>query len=218
MIAMDFEEITKIFENLQKNYEVNDLLDNKVKIIFLLESPHKDEIAKKYPLAGKSGKYMSKKLVNNASKPFGELVKNKKANRDLNLFAIMNVSTIPLQETAYNQEVRRINNEFLRNLKLIRKNPTKRSMPNIAYNIDTINLIIEYLKENLKQRVEEYKNKKNLFILCGKIAKEFFESLNLKEETIYVPHPSNGQWNHKKYISEIKQMKEKIEEYKAVKK
>ena len=47
--------------NLEE-YIVEDVLGKDIKYIFILESPHTDEVKEKIPVVGKSGKSMSKVL------------------------------------------------------------------------------------------------------------------------------------------------------------
>ena len=48
------------------DYFVNDLIYEDTKILFVLESPHIYEVKNGYPVAGKSGKDMSKILVDDS--------------------------------------------------------------------------------------------------------------------------------------------------------
>lgn len=75
-----------------------------VRVIFLLESPHRDEIRCGYPLAGRSGRRMTSDLVCghqlaqvDAGTPLGRLVRD----NQINWLAVMNVSCLPLQKEAY---------------------------------------------------------------------------------------------------------------------
>ena len=82
------------------DYFVNDLIDSTTEIIFVLESPHVYEVKNGYPVAGKSGKDMSKILFEDAElkkESFGKLISEKKVQK----FGIINISNIPLQELAY---------------------------------------------------------------------------------------------------------------------
>lgn len=80
------------------------------KIVFLVESPHRDEIKYGHPLAGHSGRNVTKDLIfsidarlrkglSEADKqlPIGELITENKVR----WLAVMNVSLLPLQKSAY---------------------------------------------------------------------------------------------------------------------
>ncbi len=56
-----------------KNYFVNDLLHVENNVIFVLESPHIQEVKNGYPVAGKSGNDMSKVLFG-LDEAFGKLI------------------------------------------------------------------------------------------------------------------------------------------------
>lgn len=81
-----------------------------VKIVFLVESPHRDEIKYKHPLAGHSGRNLTMDLIfsidarlrrglSEADKqlPIGELITESKVP----WLAVMNVSLLPLKKNAY---------------------------------------------------------------------------------------------------------------------
>ena len=77
----------------------------RVKVIFLVESPHRDEmsICHLHPLAGRSGKNITKifslygVIDNYLTDPIGCLVKDK----TIPWLAIMNISQLPLQKEVY---------------------------------------------------------------------------------------------------------------------
>ena len=82
-----------------------------VKIIFLMESPHKIEVEKKCPLAGPSGVAVTEDLITNCAlkrelhdeyrkAPIGSLVEG----REIRSLSILNVSSLPLQKEAYGGE------------------------------------------------------------------------------------------------------------------
>jgi hypothetical protein len=81
------------------------------KVAFVFESPHTDEVAHGYPLAGSAGRRMSGHIFDRRDVPFG-LIALARAHGETQLlsriglpslkaFSIMNVSREPLQETAY---------------------------------------------------------------------------------------------------------------------
>ncbi len=185
------------------DYFVNDLLDDETEIIFVLESPHVYEVKNGYPVAGKSGKDMSKILMSDETlkkEPFGKLVYEKK----LKNFGILNVSNIPLQELAYDVEDKNFSalptqlifKDFVR----FRQNPSLRKKE------CRVNNIIRLFQKDFKSRLEQHKDKK--IVLCGgfvqKIFNDTFSHSDFKE-LIEVPHPSFNNWSKVKY-------KEKIEE------
>ncbi len=188
-----------------KDYFVNDLIYDDTKVLFVLESPHVYEVKNGYPVAGKSGKDMSKYLVddNELKKlSFGQLIYERK----IPSFGILNVSNIPLQELAYN--LKTDNGSFsalptqliFKDFILFRQNPSKRKKD------CRVNKMIELFGDDFKKRLSQHKDKK--IVLCGGFVQKIFHdnfSVDEFENLIEVPHPSFNNWSKIKY-------KEKIEE------
>lgn len=89
----------KLFKKYYKDkkYIVKDIVNSgKKKIIFILESPHNDEITKMYPVAGKSGIDMADFInIGDGEKSLGQIAKSESA-LGIN---ILNVCKVPLQPT-----------------------------------------------------------------------------------------------------------------------
>ena len=186
-----------------KEYFVNDLLYNDTEIIFVLESPHVYEVKNGYPVAGKSGKDMSKVLVSDKKlkkESFGKLIYEQKIKN----LGIINISNIPLQELAYSTEDSNFQNLptqlIFKDFVLFRQNPSMRKKE------CRVNKLIGIFQEDFISRLSPHKDKK--IVLCGgfvhKIFNDCFSHQDFKE-TIEVPHPSFNNWSKGKY-------KEKIEE------
>ncbi|MCD6172732.1 MAG: hypothetical protein J7J96_02950 [Sulfurimonas sp.] len=189
-----------IKNNNFSDYFVDDLLDEKTKVIFVLESPHTQEVKNGYPVAGKSGKDMSKILFedeNLKKESFGKLIYEKQISG----FGILNVSNIPLQKSAYNIG----ENEIFRDFELIRQNPSLRKKE------CSLNNIIRVFQTDFKNRLELHRDKK--IVLCGafvqKVFKDTFPHTKFKD-IIEVPHPSFNNWSKQKYADKIKKLLEFI--------
>ena len=93
-----------IEENSKVNYKVNDIIPldlQNLKVIFLFESPFKEEVKNGCPIAGRSGKAVTKKINSILPKvtlkiPFGIWMKQSNDER----FAIMNCCNYPLDSNA----------------------------------------------------------------------------------------------------------------------
>ena len=81
-----------------KKFQIEDLSHQNSDVIFILESPHTQEIKAGYPAAGETGLNMSKVLFNR-EQPLGELIKNRAIFPSQ--LSILNCSRIPLQSTCY---------------------------------------------------------------------------------------------------------------------
>ena len=88
-----------LYESL-KDYFVNDLVYDEVRVVFVLESPHTQEVKNGYPVAGKSGNDMSKVLFG-LDEAFGKLI----YEQIIKNIAIVNVCNYPLQKSAYSSLV-----------------------------------------------------------------------------------------------------------------
>jgi len=193
-----------------KDYFVNDLIYDDTKVLFVLESPHVYEVKNGYPVAGKSGKDMSKILMkdNELKKlSFGQLIYDRKIPN----FGILNVSNIPLQELAYNLQTddgsfallptKLIFKDFI----LFRQNPSKRKKD------CRVNKMIDIFAQDFKKRLELHKDKK--IVLCGGFVQKIFHdtfSSDEFENLIEVPHPSFNNWSKVKYKEKVQELLEFI--------
>lgn len=192
-----------------KDYFVDDLLYNDTKIIFVLESPHVYEVKNGYPVAGKSGKDMSKVLMEDSELKkfsFGQLVNEKKVSN----FGILNVSNIPLQELAYDiksdESFSSLPTQLIfKDFVLFRQNPSKRKKD------CRVNKMIDIFAQDFKKRLELHKDKK--IVLCGGFVQKIFHdnfSMDEFENLIEVPHPSFNNWSKVKYKEKIEELLEFI--------
>ena len=180
-----------------EDYFVNDLIYDDTKIIFVLESPHIQEVKMGYPVAGKSGLDMSIILFN-FNEPFGKLIFEEK----INYIGIVNISNYPLQKSAYQDQKAKVLEFF----ETIRQNPKPRR------NIKSgINLVIEKMLNNFKSRLEKHKDKK--IVLCGRFAENAFDVVFKDDEfkaVLRVPHPSFNNWRKVGYKDKIEKLKKFI--------
>jgi len=169
-----------LYEKL-KDYFVDDLIFEDTKIIFVLESPHTQEVKNGYPVAGKSGKDMSKVLFSDLE-PLGKLISERRVKN----LGIINISNYPLQMSAYEDEDIDTDMGFFEK---IRQNPKLRKKQT------PLNAVVSKIMDSFKSRLAQHKDKK--LILCGNFAQDAFDSvfneLSFKE-VLRVPHPSFNQW------------------------
>lgn len=209
------------------NYFVPDIKNcdkNEVKYIILVESPHTDEVNPKikteerYPLAGDSGKSVAKFLFGEDN-AIGELMKNK--DEKIPQMAIVNVCNVPLQL------VHEENNNDDKNTQKANNKNTQKAINNVKKYRDfdkDLNYVrnnckvIDELKENLKERLKEYKKSNATIIVCGEFAKAYYYDIKNEKDfsnfkDLYVPHPSRNQWEfiykHKDDVSILKWLFEK---------
>jgi len=199
-------------EELAVDYTVNDIIAHTAKCIFVLESPHVQELKYGAPVAGLSGASMTKHLFGEEylKFPLGLLVKknvDEKVNRPtLNRIGLMNVCNIPMQGAAYRDlEVHRRRSEFLKLLESIRsKNNTSK------YANESLNILQQIIVDRFVERLDALKDRSCTFIPCGKFAQKFFRLANVGSErwTIIdgVPHPSYNSWDREQYRNVVQKV------------
>ena len=182
--------------------------DDDTNIIFVLESPHVYEVKNGYPVAGKSGKDMSKYLVQDEELKklsLGQLIYEQKIPN----FGILNVSNIPLQELAYNLQTNKGSFSALptqlifKDFILFRQNPSKRKKD------CRVNKMIDIFADDFKRRLEQHRDKK--IVLCGAFVQKIFHDIFKDDEfenLIEVPHPSFNNWSKMKYKAKIQELLE----------
>ena len=187
-----------LYEKL-KPYFVDDLLHVGNKIIFILESPHTQEVKNGYPVAGKSGVDISKILFN-LDEPFGKLLHEKKITN----IGIVNVCNYPLQLSAYkNTDLSK--STHMKYFEKIRQNPIQRKR------INPINEVIKTMMDDFKNRLMRHEDKK--IVLCGNFAQNTFDSIANEDDflaVLRVPHPSFNNWKKDKYKDVVKELVEFI--------
>ncbi|MEA3371300.1 MAG: hypothetical protein U9Q40_08155 [Campylobacterota bacterium] len=196
-----------LYESLS-DYFVNDLVYEDSEIVFVLESPHTQEVKNGYPVAGKSGNDMSKILFG-LDESFGKLIYEKKIKN----IAIVNVCNYPLQKSAYIGVPKlELGNEGCPEMckegdieffEKIRQNPKLRKHDRVG-----INAVIEPMMSDFVSRVKKHKDKK--IVLCGNFAGAAFDSVldeTQFKKVLRVPHPSFNNWKKEKYKEVIEELK-----------
>lgn len=172
---MDFQNISSIKSLVEKyeldHYVVPDLNLENADTIFILESPHMNEVKKGYPAAGSSGVNMSRQLLEEESikqTSLGKLIFTKKITN----YGIMNISNIPLQGKVYKSgDI----NEIMENLFWIRNRiTTDRNAITAEFkdNPELKKYLIKLLLKSFEDRFSTFENKK--IVLCGNFSKAFY--------------------------------------------
>ncbi|GEM_PF-5365552 len=177
---------------------MNDLYDlvpfpNKIRTLFILESPYTDEIKVGFPVAGKAGKTMARVILGNDTIPFGDYLFNR--NELVSEYGIFNSCQFPLEITENLQESELKISE-------IKKVPQKeddrdynyRELSKFLKTIENLDLEIRY-KERFKQLIENSPSIET-FVFCGFIAQAIF--LELYPNVPIPPYNKPTQLNSKK--------------------
>ncbi|MCU7197967.1 hypothetical protein [Turicibacter sanguinis] len=200
--------------------KVKEFKNLKSKYIFILESPHIDEINKGYVACGDSGKSMSKLLGLGDKKSLGDLLNEKKIHD----ISVLNVSRVPLQAIGNKKIIRKerkikVSKSVIEQIEKLREKYTKNNEAKFnKFSEGNLNEFEEYLLNDFKERIEKLvgDDGNKVIIVCGNFAKVYFnqieKGLNYRE-VLYVPHPSRNQWTN--YINAKPGMDKLLEEFKV---
>lgn len=178
-----------------KQFQVQDLSYAVSDLIFILESPHKEEVKKGFPAAGQSGQQMSKVLFD-VETPLGQLVKQR--DDTLPKMSILNSSRLPLAVSCYRSY--RLNDEFLdflniKNTNFINLESETQKIKQILRSEvgrKAVNSFRFRLFENIKN------NERSKIVICGLIAQCFFEEATGEQGSFHKSTPLN--WEGKSLI------------------
>jgi hypothetical protein len=185
------------FTYLQEHFSVQDLNLSSSSVVFILESPHKEELRNGVPVAGSSGKMMTKTIFQRRiSDPLGIMISSASQYVEyatsLSQIGLLNVSPIPLQASAYPEKVREQYDEFLSCLEKIRVNNS------VNYQNKAWNVARDLVANSFKNRLAALNGRDITIIPCGRFALYHYRSTDSSEkgwkEIIGVPHPSRNQW------------------------
>lgn len=179
-----------------KRYIVSDIVfkESISKYIFILESPHNDEVKNGYPVAGKSGIDMGRFMGISINESFGRYVKFN-LNKDI---SIINISKVPLQE------INILDNKYKSLLNGVCKLIRSGYKTLLKHRYNESNLIEEKLLKDFKVRFNNINSdNRTKIIVCGKFAESYFNKIKEElildgREILYVPHPSRHQWDNPK--------------------
>lgn len=185
---------------------VNDILKenlSELRYVFVLESPHKDELKAGIPLCGVAGKCAAS-VLELSEISLGHFAYGRDDT------AILNISISPLQCIG-NQMYPYLEEKNV--MDFVRNNSS--SLCNHKQNndkdfVNRVHDLEEYLLQNFKKRFDQIyeSNSKIKVILCGKFAQNYFkkcyeEQLN-KIEYHDIIHPSYSNWSEKKFMKREK--------------
>ena len=172
------------------------------KVLFIAESPHTDEVRFGAPFSGRSGKDMTRVLLNRVFEgkeipdpiAFGRCIQFQSAF--FRHFGVMNVCNIPLQSAALKDaapEMRKKYEPLFEAFKTLRSNPAAANRTS-----ETVAWIERMILKDFAERLESRLKADLLVIPCGNVARGYFEKsgLDIGRENYLgaIPHPSYGQW------------------------
>ena len=204
-----------------RSYRIDDILplDMQRGVVFLLESPHIDEVCLKYPLAGRSGKDVACKLdplgipAAYYGDSFGCILKGNLRSQIpvLSGIGVMNVNRLPMQAKAYSHDICQPFDAMLKSFKILR-DPKAIDRNNRGSTKEIKQLLIDDLASRIGDTHPE-----TCFVPCGKVAEAFFHKASVSVRRPYtclqVPHPSHGQWKRRRYEGVLYQLITEIQLY-----
>ena len=222
---------------------VEDSLDGgrALRTVLLCESPHHAEISHKHPLAGGSGRTVTKAFARNGlagfkgrAEPIGCLLHystlcptdgGRPDAPVLNSLGLMNVSCLPLDCEAYCLDARRQYSELLCYLEAVKLKLEKmKPGAGLRYltNLDDAHLpsrVYAVLRGELIRRLNEL-GSDVVVVPAGRIAQAFFDWAIAADsyqggvepyDGPLVPHPARDSWKREKYSDAIKKLVQVLE-------
>lgn len=200
---------TKVVQRLEQDFYVPDILLPTSTCLFILESPHVQELKYEAPVSGSSGSTMSKHIFGQeyAKLPLGRLVKkNADGRRDrqrLNAIGLLNVSNVPLQKLAYGETTfEEPMSHWFEAMSTVRTNNHSGKFNNqLAQDIQ------DHLSNSLRSKLLAFQNQPVTLIPCGRFAQKFVRLTDLRDPSWTVienvPHPSYNSWDRAQYATTI---------------
>lgn len=205
-------EFLRVMDALFIDFQVRDILLPTSNCIFLLESPHIQELKYGAPVSGASGATMTKHLFGDAyaKYPLGLLVKKnaiEQKNRPrLSRIGLMNVCNIPMQASAYgDSSVTTLYQPWLAALGAVRSD-NQRDL----YRDESQNTVQAVILERLRDKLSGLVTRTCTIIPCGRFAQKFFRLADVHSPHWRVidgvPHPSYNSWDRAQYAGVIGQV------------
>lgn len=199
---------------LAARYIVRDIVPEKAAFVFLLESPHIQELRQGAPVSGPSGASMSRHLFGEAygRLPLGVIVKK---NHDeglhrpsLDRVGLMNVCNIPMQSAAYGDpSMVRAHAGLLRILESLRTAGGSGPYTDVSWTI-----VQEILVESLRRRLQKLEERRLHIVPCGRFAQKYFALAGMAPphwQIVHgIPHPSYNNWSKPDYAAAIARLVE----------
>ncbi len=197
---------------------VNDIVNNNSKVIFILESPHTEEIKGSLPLLGKSGEVFSQALLTDKHRPAGLQI-----NQGNIPYSILNTFQNSLQTSNELSEINILIEKLdFNRLQIVKY---KKQVNNIIKESGITYSLVHSYKERIKSVLLKSDNDVKI-VVCGIIAQVFFELAFCETEIwfgkvtqrvitekkikiLYVEHPSpkNKKTTHWKPVTGNKKLK-----------
>ena len=184
-------------DRLPKHLYFSDGAENDVEILFILESPYKEELYWGFPCMGDTGKKMSEVLVNDKNIAIGDLIQHN--NPQTRKYALFETFKFPLDKSlTHGLDADELFWKEIKNKKQIKKF-FDQNRPFFSYSYKyNLECALKIFQRNLKE-----------IVVCGDIAQSIFEVVfedKLKQEktpksvnVVFVEHPAKAKYSHRQW-------------------
>lgn len=196
---------------LAKRYLVPDYVSAHSRFVFLLESPHIQELRLGAPVCGASGQSMSAHLFGSAYAhlPLGVIVKrNADEGLDrpsINRIGLMNTCQIPLQASAYDAVDAAQHADLLAAFAALRTNNARDRYPD-----ERLMAVQTIIVRHLRKKLLHLQNQRLALVPCGRFAQKFLRlaAVTSAHWTIIpdIPHPSYNNWSKPSYHEPVAEL------------
>lgn len=208
--------LASALDRLAGRFTVPDLVVDTSAGIFILESPHVQELRYGAPVAGPSGATMTRHLFGEpyARLPLGRIVKKNFEERlgrpSLDRLGILNVCPVPMQRTAYpDARVQAENREAFDALEGLRQSNARTQYGDASWREAQ-----EWILEDFRRRLRRLADRPCTVVPCGRFAQKFFRLAEVRPPhwTVVdgVPHPSYNSWDRTEYRPAIERLKTEL--------
>ena len=171
-----------------------------VRVVLLLESPHKDEVPQHCPLVGSSGVYATKGLgtvlpAMRGADALGDLVAS--SDPRVSWLGIMNASRVPLKPRPYWESGAGRPADIPAWPTFAKCLPYVRGKRPVTERNEAALLLERVIVEDLQERLDRIPTGSDLLLVCcGAIAQRILERAQVPDgiRVVYTYHPSRDQW------------------------
>ena len=170
---------------MPRNAIVRNVFVEDAKVVFVLESPHVDEVAHGYPLAGHAGREMSRCIFGRYDVPFGLIARERDLASLLGLelkkpYSVMNISQQPLQADAYIKNELQLPANIGLRIRL-RESLARSATLMTKHRDETLNQIKKQMYAQFRSECSKLEAD-TVVVACGNVARAFCEPLLLESE------------------------------------
>ena len=203
-----------------RSYRIDDIRPSTThcNVVFVLESPHTQEICYGYPLAGTSGEDVTDALssvlrISNSDRgySFGEILSGSLTERigNLSRIGVINVSQLPMQKRVYPERIHSSFKPLLKNFETLRR-PKAIDASNRPAALQIKKMLICDLQDRISCMPRD-----TYFAPLGKVASGYFDKANtphpLQRSLLCVPHPSRRQWTRESNICVLRRLSNELQ-------